>query len=134
MPAYQIPAVEITLKASRAGGPGGQHVNTSSTRIEAVWNVLESPSLSEARRHRLLRKLGTRIDSRGNLRVVAGARRSQAQNKAGAIARLRALVQQALAVPKARVPTRPTRGAIERRIEAKKRRGARKRERQAPED
>lgn len=132
MSPFTVPTGEIELKASRASGPGGQHVNRSSTRIEAVWNVIESPSLSDSQRHRLLRKLGKRIDGRGNLRVVSDAQRSQAQNKAGAIARLRSLVSAALVVPKPRKPTKPTKGSVERRIAGKKARGRKKAERRAP--
>jgi len=131
---FTVPLGEIVLKATRASGPGGQHVNRSATRVEAVWNVLESATVSEAARARLLRKLGTRIDGRGNLRVVADAQRSQAQNRAAAVARLQALVSAALIVPKPRKPTRPTRGSVERRLTQKKTQSARKRERRPPAD
>ena len=134
MPPYIVPTEEIALKATRASGPGGQHVNRSATRIEAVWNVLESPTLSESQRHRLLRKLGTRIDGKGNMRVVSDAQRSQAQNRAGAVARLRSLVSAALVVPRVRKPTRPTKGAVERRIKEKKAHGRKKADRRAPPD
>jgi ribosome-associated protein len=131
---FTIPIPEIELKATRASGPGGQHVNKTSSRIEAVWNVFDSPTLAESQRDRLLRKLGKRIDGRGNLRVVADAQRSQAQNRAAAIARLQALVSEALVVPKPRKATKPTRGAVERRMAEKKAHGARKRERRRPDD
>lgn len=134
MAAYEVPLAEITLKATPSSGPGGQHVNRSSTRIEATWNVLESPTLSEAQRHRLLRKLGKRIAGDGTLRVVADGERSQAQNRAGAIARLRAVVADALVVPRTRKPTRPTKASVERRITEKKQRGRRKAERREPAD
>ena len=74
---FTIPAHELEFRASRAGGPGGQHVNTSSTRVEVRWNVRSSPSLTDAQRERLLKKLATRVDSRGYIRAVSGARRSQ---------------------------------------------------------
>ncbi|MEX1050600.1 MAG: alternative ribosome rescue aminoacyl-tRNA hydrolase ArfB [Gemmatimonadales bacterium] len=134
MRAFTIPLDEITLKATRASGPGGQHVNKTSSRIEAVWNVFESPTLAESQRARILRKLGTRIDGRGNLRVVSDAQRSQVQNRAAAIARLQSLVATALVLPKVRRPTKPTKGAVERRIAQKKAHGARKRDRRKSDD
>jgi ribosome-associated protein len=123
----RIPLTELTYRASRAGGPGGQHVNTSSTRIELWWDAAASPSLNEAERHRVLLKLAHRLDSRGGLRVVSGATRSQLQNKEVVTARFRDLLAQALAVPKPRKRTRPTKASKERRIASKKKRGETKR-------
>ena len=76
-----IPRAELEARASRAGGAGGQHVNTSSTRVELRWNVAASRALDERSRSRILHKLATRIDSEGVLRVVASKRRSQLQNR-----------------------------------------------------
>src|SRR5213075_2639473 len=76
-----IPRAELTVRASRSGGPGGQHVNTSSTRIEVVWNVATSRVLRDADRQRLLEKLAARLDGEGNLRIVASDSRSQRQNR-----------------------------------------------------
>jgi ribosome-associated protein len=104
-------------------------VNTSSTRIEVVWDVAASPVLSDAQRARLLARLATRLDTSGRLRLVAGARRSQLQNRAAALERLAELVAAALVVPKRRKPTRPTRASKERRLTEKRQRGTRKRER-----
>lgn len=126
---FTIPADEIEFRASRSGGPGGQHVNTTSTRIEARWNVAESAALSERQRQRLLDKLASRLDSRGVLRVVAAARRSQLQNREAAVERLQAIVRDALRVPKPRKKTKPSRAVIEKRLEQKRRRSQRKRER-----
>jgi ribosome-associated protein len=115
-----IPRHELTFRASRAGGPGGQHVNTSSTRIELLWNVERSRALTREQRDRLREKLATRLDAQGSIRVVASAFRSQARNREDAEARLAALVRRALAVPKSRKKTRPTRGSVEQRLQEKK--------------
>lgn len=122
-----IPRTELITRATRSGGPGGQHVNTSSTRIELLWNVVESGALTEAQRARVRAKLGTRMDSDGFLRVVASESRSQRQNRAAAEQRLAELVRRALAVPKRRIPTRPSRAAKEARLAEKRRRGEKKR-------
>lgn len=116
-------SAEIEFRASRAGGPGGQHVNRRETRIEARWNVLKSASISEAERARILAKLGARIGKDGVLRVVAEAERSQYRNKELATSRLQELVAAALEVPKQRKPTRPSRSAREERLREKKLRG-----------
>lgn len=124
-----IPRAELATRATRAGGPGGQHVNTSSTRVELSWNVTSSVALDEAARARILRVLATRIDTDGTLRVVASDTRSQLQNRALAEERLAALVREALVVPRARKKTRPTRASVERRLASKKHSGDKKRDR-----
>lgn len=124
-----IPRGELSVRATRAGGPGGQHVNTSSTRIELTWNVRTSAVLGDAQRERALRALAGRLDGEDTLRVVASDTRSQLQNRALAEERLAALVRRALAVPRPRRKTRPTRASVERRLTQKKRSGARKRDR-----
>ena len=129
-----IPRGELEFRATRSGGPGGQHVNTSSTRIELVWNVAGSPSLWEDERVRLLEKLAHRLDSEGSIRVVAQGQRSQLQNREAAEERLAQLVARALIVPKQRKATRPTRASREKRLEQKRRRGAVKRERRRRDD
>src|SRR3954463_8927371 len=88
-----IPRGELVYRASRAGGAGGQHVNTSSTRIELLWNVPGTQALDDAERLRVAAKLASRLDSEGWLRVVASARRSQGQNREAAEERLAALVR-----------------------------------------
>lgn len=123
---FVVPEAELESRASRAGGPGGQHVNKASTRIEVLWDVAHSPSLDEPRRRRILDRLAGRIDRSGVLRVVAAERRSQLQNRLAATARLQALVDRALHQPKARKPTRPPRAAKERRLAGKRRRGQKK--------
>jgi ribosome-associated protein len=129
-----IPAAELTVRASRAGGPGGQHVNTSSTRVEVTWQVSASSALSPEARERLLAVLASRLDSTGTIRVVAADTRSQAQNRTLATERLAALVRQALVIPKARRATKPTRGSKEARLDTKKRRAAQKRDRRVRGD
>lgn len=118
-----IPRHELAARASRAGGAGGQHVNTSSTRIEILWNVRTSSALDEETRARLIDKLATRIDGEGVIRVVASDRRSQRQNRESAEGRLAELVRKALVIPKKRRPTKPSRASKERRISEKKKRG-----------
>lgn len=118
-----IPRHELFARASRAGGAGGQHVNTSSTRIEILWNPRTSAALDDETRARLLEKLATRIDSEGLIRVVASDRRSQRQNRESAEERLAELVRKALVIPKKRRPTKPSRASKERRISEKKKRG-----------
>ena len=124
-----IPRSELTFRASRSGGPGGQHVNTSSTRIELVWNVAASRALTPELRQRLTERLAARLDAEGNVRVVASAFRSQTRNREDAEERLAALLRRALHVPKARKKTRPTRAAVETRLDAKKKKSEKKRNR-----
>lgn len=132
-PELTIPLSELEYRASRSGGPGGQHVNTSSTRIEVWWNIAAASSLSEAQRARLLARLASRLDSAGRLRLVSSGSRSQLRNREDVTVRLRDVVAHALAVPKARKKTRPTRAAKAARLEGKRRRGATKRERKRPD-
>lgn len=124
-----IPRAELGVRATRAGGPGGQHVNTSSTKVELTWNVSTSAALGEAAKGRVLLALASRLDTDGTLRVVASDTRSQRQNRELAEERLAALVRRALVVPRARKKTRPTRASVERRLTEKKRSGAKKRDR-----
>ena len=122
-----IPRWELEYRATRAGGAGGQHVNTSSTRIELLWNVARSTALDDERRARVAARLATRIDGEGWLRVVSSARRSQQQNREAAEARLVELVRGALVVQKRRRPTKPTRASKEERIREKRKRSETKR-------
>jgi ribosome-associated protein len=119
-PAVAIPRHELQYRATRAGGPGGQHVNTSSTRIELLWDLTHSTAVTDEQRERLRTKLASRLDAEGMVRVVASDRRSQQQNRAAAEARLAALVKQALVVPKKRRATKPSRASKERRLTEKK--------------
>ena len=124
-----IPRSELVVRATRSGGPGGQHVNTSSTRIEITWDVMHTRVLTEEERTRVAGRLGARLSDEGTVRVVASDSRSQRQNRERAEARLSDLIRRALAVPKARKRTRVPRGAVEARLEEKRRLGERKRRR-----
>ena len=129
-----IPRDELVARASRSGGAGGQHVNTSSTRVEIVWNVAASRALTDAQRERVMQKLSSRLDGERNLRVVASDRRSQRQNRETAEDRMADLVRQALVVPKKRRPTKPGRAAKQARLDSKRRLSEKKRERRWRED
>jgi ribosome-associated protein len=129
-----IPRAELEYRASRAGGAGGQHVNTSSTRVEVRWNVKWSAVLDDEARNRVATRLASRIDREGWIRVVSSARRSQQQNREAAEARLTELVRAALVVQKRRRPTKPTRASKEARIAHKKKRSETKRLRHVDSD
>lgn len=124
-----IPRLELTFRATRAGGPGGQHVNTSSTRVELTWNVERSRALTTEQRARVREALSSRIDAQGNVRVVASAFRSQARNREDAEDKLTDMVRGALVIPKARRKTRPTKGSVEQRLLSKKKLSDKKRHR-----
>jgi ribosome-associated protein len=129
-----LPRAELTFRASRSGGPGGQHVNKTSSRIELTWDVRGSAALDEAQRSRLAQRLATRLDTTGVLRLVADGERSQLRNREEVVERFIALVADALRVPKTRRKTKPTKASKERRLTAKRIRGERKRERRRPGD
>jgi len=129
-----IPRAELQYRATRAGGPGGQHVNTSSTRIELLWDLPRSQAVTEEQRERIRAKLAARLDADGMVRVVASDRRSQQQNREAADERLVALVRHALHVPKRRKPTKPPKAAKERRLAEKRKRSERKRDRRSDVD
>ena len=121
-----IPRRELEVAASRSSGPGGQHVNTSSTRIEVRWNALASSALTVADKERLAEKLATRIDGECVIRVTASESRSQRRNRNVAEARLAELVRRALVVPRARRATSRPRGANEARLQSKHKRAEHK--------
>jgi ribosome-associated protein len=116
-----IPLAEIELRASRSSGPGGQHANVTASRIEAVFDVAGSRALSEEQKRRVMARAGPRLTA------VAQDARSQARNRELALERLRSRLAAALAVPRARRATRPTRASGERRLESKRRRAQLKR-------
>lgn len=124
-----IPRAELAVRASRSSGPGGQHVNTSSTRVEVLWNVRNSPTLFDDQRATILSALRTRLTAAGDLRVVASDTRSQRRNRELAETRLAEIVRRALIVKKPRKKTRPTRSAVERRLAEKKLHSRRKHDR-----
>jgi ribosome-associated protein len=132
-PQLTLPLAELEYRASRSGGPGGQHVNTSSTRVEVWWDVAGSPSLSDDQRSRLLTRLASRLDTTGQLRLVSSGSRSQLRNREEVTERLRDIVAEALHIPKKRKPTRPSRAAKAARLEGKRHRSTIKRERRRPD-
>jgi ribosome-associated protein len=122
-----IPRAEVILRVSRSSGPGGQHANVTASRVEASFDVLASPSLSESQRARLLARAGPRIVA------IAQDERSQIRNRELAVSRLAERMAQALIVPRKRRPTRPTAASRERRLAAKRRGTERKRGRRPPD-
>ena len=124
-----IPPAELSFRFSRSSGPGGQHVQKSSTRVELLFDVANSPSLSEPQRARVLKRLAGYIDSAGVFRLVAQSERSQLRNRQEAVARFQALMRRALKRRKRRKPTRPTAASKERRLREKRRRSEIKRRR-----
>ena len=128
-PTVAIPRAELEARATRAGGPGGQHVNTSSTRIELRWNARDTRAVDDDRRVYLLERLAARLDAEGYVRVVASEFRSQKQNREAAEARLAELVRRALHVPKKRKPTKPSRAAKAKRLDEKRKHSEKKKNR-----
>lgn len=129
-----IPESELSWRFSRSSGPGGQGVNTADSRAELVWDVAASTALSASQRERLLARLGNRIAD-GVLTIAASEHRAQLRNREAARARLAELVADALRPPAPpRRPTKPSRGATERRLTAKKQRTDIKRLRRPPHD
>jgi ribosome-associated protein len=123
-----VPLSEIELRFSRSSGPGGQHAQTSETRVEARFDVEASAALTEAQKRRVVARVGPL------LRAVAQDERSQARNRELALERLADALREALRVRRPRVPTRPSRKARERRLEAKRRRGETKQLRRPPDE
>jgi ribosome-associated protein len=123
-----IPLAEVTFRASRSSGPGGQHANVTASRVEASFDVLASQTLSESQRRRVLARVGPRLVA------IAQDERSQTRNRELALTRLAERLAQALIVPKSRRATRPTAASRERRLAQKRRDTQRKRERRRPED
>ena len=127
-----VPARELTFTAARGGGPGGQSVNTTDSKVELRWDVRGSQALSPAQRERLLERLGPRLTGDGVLRLVGAEHRSQHRNREAVVARFAAIVGEALEPPRPRRRTRPSRRAKQRRLEAKRHRGEIKRLRKPP--
>ena len=121
-----IPLAEIELRASRSSGPGGQHANVTASRIEAVFDVMASAALTDEQKVRVRSRCGPRITA------VAQDARSQARNRELALTRLRDRLATALHVPRSRRPTKPSRAAKARRLDAKRRQAAKKSARRLP--
>ena len=130
----EIPESELETTFSTSGGPGGQHANKSSTRVELRWNVADSGVLGPRQRARLLDKLGHRIDSKGVLRVISDAHRSQLRNRIEVEKRLADIVAAALKKEKPRRKTQPSKAAKEKRLQQKRRRSELKKSRRLDPD
>lgn len=115
-----IPASELEFRFSRSSGPGGQHVQRSDTRVELLFNVATSPSLTDEQRARITAHVGNQIDSTGVLRVVSSATRSQLENREEAVRRFQALLAGALRRRRRRIATRPSAAAREARLAEKR--------------
>ena len=118
----QIPLAEIDFRYSRSGGPGGQHVNKSETQVELLWDIANSPSVSEGQRHRLLTTLANRIDNEGILHLSSGQTRSQERNRQAVTERFVHVLQGALRPRKVRRKTKVSMAQKRRRLEQKRRR------------
>lgn len=127
-----IPDDELHESFARSGGPGGQHVNTSATKVELRWHVAASTVLSDAQRARLLDRLEPRLTADGELIIVDGSTRSQDRNRQAARRRLAAIVSEALRPTPPRRPTRPPAASRRRRVESKRQRSETKRLRRRP--
>lgn len=118
-----IPGHELEITTSRAGGPGGQHVNKTDTRVTIRWNIKTTGILNEKQKERIFQNIGARLTEDGDLIIHQGASRSQQQNKEAALERLAQIVRQALHIPKKRMVMRISKEAKKLRLEAKKQRG-----------
>jgi ribosome-associated protein len=121
-----IPLREVALRASRSSGPGGQHANVTASRIEADFDVGASAALSDEQKQRIIARLGPRVTA------VSQESRGQARNREFALERLQRRLTSALAVQRPRRPTKPSRAATQRRLDAKRRQSERKRTRRTP--
>jgi ribosome-associated protein len=129
-PGLDIPDSEVLVRTSRSSGPGGQHANVTASRVEAVFDVAASTTLSDEQKRRVMARLGPRVTA------VAQESRGQARNRALALERLAERLDRALRVPRSRRATKPTRASKERRLQEKRRSSARKgaRRRPGPDD
>lgn len=133
-PGLTIPESELQWRFSRSSGAGGQHVNTSDSRVQLTWDVAGSSAVTEEQRTRILERTGRRTAA-GTITVTVSERRSQLRNREAALDALRELLREALAPPApARRPTRPTRGSQRRRLAGKQQRSATKQQRRRPSD
>jgi ribosome-associated protein len=121
-----VPLAEVELRASRSSGPGGQHANVTASRIEASFDVAASAALTDEQKRRVIARVGPRLTA------VAQDERSQARNRELALERLRSRLATALAVPRTRRATKPTKASRRERLDAKRRRAQRKRDRRRP--
>lgn len=125
----QVPLSELVYTASRSSGPGGQHVNTTDSRIQVRWNVLETAALTETERARVRNKLASRLTESGDLILASDTHRSQRRNREEVTERLAAMLREALIPPKPRKKTKPTRASRERRLDEKRKKSRTKKDR-----
>lgn len=130
----EIPLSELSFRFSRSSGPGGQHVQKSSTRVELLFDVANSPSLSDAQRSRVLKRLASHVDTAGILHLTSQSERSQFRNREQVISRFRSMMREALKRRKRRRPTRPSAESRERRLRKKKERSQIKKGRERVRD
>ena len=133
-PRLELPAAEFSLRFSRSSGPGGQNVNKVETRVELRFAICASKTLSEAQKERLLSQLASRLTRRGELIVAAENHRERGRNLEQARLRMAEILAGALQVPRVRKASKPTHGSKKRRLEAKRQRSERKRERRGDFD
>lgn len=126
-PTLRIPRAELLVRFAASGGPGGQHANKAATRVELTFDAEHSPSLSEGQRNRIVERIGPVV------RIVVDDERSQLRNREIAEARLVARLGSALHVERSRRPTKPSRGARQRRLDAKRQRSETKANRRRPD-
>jgi ribosome-associated protein len=125
-----IPVAELSFRFSTSSGPGGQHVNKSATKVTLLFDVANSPSLTDEVRQRLLTKLANRMDKEGVLQLNVQSSRSQHRNRDTAVSLFQQLLADALKKQKKRHRTKPSAAAQEKRLAEKKKHGERKQERQ----
>lgn len=118
-----LPEAEMTWRFSRSSGPGGQHVNTTDTRVELIWSLADTGALSPAQKELAAARLGNRVVD-GRITVVSSQYRSQHRNREAARVRLEELIGRAIVPERTRRATKPTRSSQRRRLDAKKRRGS----------
>ncbi len=128
----KIPLTEIQFRFSASSGPGGQHVNKTASKATLLFNVVNSPSLTDEQRALVQRRLAKQIDNQGNLQISVQESRSQHRNRKLAIGRLQKLLSQALKKPKRRKKSKPSRAAKEKRRQQKRQQSEKKRRRRRP--
>ncbi len=116
----KIPETELIFKAVRSGGKGGQNVNKVSTKVELIFDVFNSPGLTESEKQRIKYKLKNKIDKTGVLRIVSQSERSQLLNKKSAVKKFNELIARSLILPRKRIKTAPTTASETERLQRKK--------------
>ena len=130
----RIPENELVIVTSRSSGPGGQNVNKVNTKVEIRFNLRDSPNLTDAEKDLILDRLKNRISISGTLIIRSQSERNQIRNRECAISKLFLLLSEALSEDPERIPTGPTRGSVEKRLNKKRKRGDIKKERKPPDN